>query len=69
MDRVILLTSSPKSQQIEFFEGHSVPVIFASHTDKDSRFASINIDEFQATYDATRFLIQSGHRGIDSWSG
>ncbi|WP_410514067.1 LacI family DNA-binding transcriptional regulator [Paenibacillus sp. BR2-3] len=69
VDGVVLLTSSPKPQQIEFFENHAVPVIFASHTDTEGRFASINIDEFQAAYDATKFLLESGHRKIAFFGG
>jgi len=69
VDGVVLLTSVPKPQHIEFFEDHTIPVIFASHTDSEGRFSSINIDDLQSTYDATRFLIQSGHRKIAFFGG
>ncbi|NGM83221.1 LacI family transcriptional regulator [Paenibacillus sp. 7124] len=69
VDGVILLTSAPKPEQIEFFNKNDVPVIFSSHTDKDGRFSSINIDDYQATYDAAKYLIELGHRSIAFFCG
>ncbi|AJY73822.1 LacI family DNA-binding transcriptional regulator [Paenibacillus beijingensis] len=69
VDGVVLLTSAPKPKQIQFFENHAVPVVFASHTDQEGRFSCINIDDYQATYDATRYLIQLGHRKIAFFGG
>lgn len=69
VDGVVLLTSAPKPQQIAFFENHSVPVVFASHTDTEGRFSCVNIDDYQATYDATSYLIRLGHRRIAFFTG
>ncbi|AJY76951.1 LacI family DNA-binding transcriptional regulator [Paenibacillus beijingensis] len=69
VDGVVLLTSAPKPKHIEFFENNAVPVVFASHTDKQRRFSSINIDDYKAAYDATRYLIQLGHRRIAFFGG
>jgi LacI family transcriptional regulator len=70
VDGVILLTSSPKKEHIDFFDEHAIPVVFASHSDVDNgRFTCINIDDYQGCYDATQFLIDSGHRKIAMFSG
>ncbi|QWU13561.1 transcriptional regulator, LacI family [Paenibacillus sophorae] len=69
VDGVVLLTSAPKPEQIDFFNNHDIPVIFSSHTDKDSRFPCINIDDYQASYDATKYLIGLGHRSIAFFCG
>ncbi|MDT3425559.1 LacI family transcriptional regulator [Paenibacillus forsythiae] len=69
VDGIVLLTSAPKPEQIQFFKKHKIPVIFSSHTDKDSRFSCINIDDYQASYDAARYLIGLGHRSIAFFCG
>ncbi|WP_141432109.1 LacI family DNA-binding transcriptional regulator [Bacillus sp. 03113] len=72
IDGVIILTSSPnkKQRQVDFFEKHSIPVVYAAHVDKENDHIScINIDDFQAFYDGTKFLIDSGHRLIAMFSG
>ncbi|AKG34602.1 LacI family DNA-binding transcriptional regulator [Paenibacillus durus] len=69
VDGVVLLTSAPKQEQIDFFDKNDIPVIFSSHTDKDGRFSCINIDDYQATYDAAKYLIGLGHRSIAFFSG
>ncbi|WP_025689232.1 LacI family DNA-binding transcriptional regulator [Paenibacillus zanthoxyli] len=69
VDGVVLLTSAPKQEQIDFFNKYDIPVIFSSHTDKDSRFPCINIDDYQASYDAAKYLIGLGHRSIAFFCG
>ncbi|WP_141431667.1 LacI family DNA-binding transcriptional regulator [Bacillus sp. 03113] len=68
VDGVVLLTSNFQQKHIEFFEENSIPVLLASLTDKSKRFSSINIDDYQAAYDATLKLIQLGHKEI-AWLG
>ncbi|MGP7819756.1 LacI family DNA-binding transcriptional regulator [Niallia sp. 01092] len=68
VDGVVLLTSNLQQMHIDFFEENSIPVILASLTDKNGKFSSINIDDYQAAYDATEYLIKLGHRKI-AWFG
>lgn len=68
VDGVVLLTADVKQKHVDFFEESSIPVILASLTDKTNRFSSVNIDDFQAAYDATKKLIELGHRHI-AWLG
>lgn len=72
VDGVIILTATPNKKQkyLEFFEGNSIPVVFASHYEKNTEtFSCIDIDEFQAFYDATEYLISLGHQKIAMFSG
>lgn len=68
VDGVVLLTSTLKQVHIDFFEENSIPVILASLTDKNGRFSSVNIDDYQAGYDAAQYLIKLGHQKI-AWFG
>ncbi|AIQ13610.1 LacI family DNA-binding transcriptional regulator [Paenibacillus durus] len=69
VDGVVLMTSHPKPHQIEFFEQEDIPVVFAGHTDTTEQFSSVNIDNYQAMYDAARYLLENGHRRIAFFGG
>ncbi|BCG60056.1 LacI family DNA-binding transcriptional regulator [Paenibacillus sp. URB8-2] len=69
VDGVLLMTSNPKPHHIEFFDNFPIPAVFAGHTDQTKRFASVNIDNYQAMYDAARYLIETGHRRIAFFGG
>ncbi|WP_052702999.1 LacI family DNA-binding transcriptional regulator [Paenibacillus beijingensis] len=69
VDGVVLMTSNPKPHQIGFFEKVEIPAVFAGHTDSTKQFSSVNIDNYQAMYDATRYLLQNGHRKIAFFGG
>ncbi|RAP74568.1 LacI family DNA-binding transcriptional regulator [Paenibacillus montanisoli] len=42
----------------------NVPVIFSSVKPIDQQFASVIVDDYKAAYDATKYLIELGHRDI-----
>ncbi|WP_445490790.1 LacI family DNA-binding transcriptional regulator [Niallia sp. 03133] len=72
VDGVIILSSTPekKKKQREFFNKHNIPVVFASHHEKEEdHFSYVNIDEEKAFYDGTKFLIDLGHRDIAMLGG
>lgn len=69
VDGVVLMTSPPKPHQIEFFEQVDIPAVFAGHIDPTQQFSSVNIDNYQAMYDATRYLLEIGHRRIAFFGG
>ncbi|NGM81611.1 LacI family transcriptional regulator [Paenibacillus sp. 7124] len=69
VDGVVLMTSPPKPHQIEFFEQVDIPAVFAGHIDPSQQFSSVNIDNYQAMYDATRYLLEIGHRRIAFFGG
>ncbi|MCF6094250.1 LacI family transcriptional regulator [Microaerobacter geothermalis] len=70
VDGVVILTSSLKEEHIQFFEENPIPVVFASQSNNGGgMFDCINIDDFQAAYDATSFLIKWGHKKIGLLSG
>lgn len=65
VDGVIIFTSSPKEEHLRFFENNPIPVVFKSYADpKKSPFSCINIDDYQAFFDATQYLIDLGHEKI-----
>jgi LacI family transcriptional regulator len=70
VDGVIIFTSTPKEEHIQFFENNPIPVVFKSYVDREnSRFSCINIDDYQAFYDATQYLIDLGHEKIGMFGG
>ncbi|TFE27210.1 LacI family DNA-binding transcriptional regulator [Cohnella luojiensis] len=42
----------------------NIPVIFSSVKPLDQSFASVIVDDYQASYDATKYLIELGHETI-----
>lgn len=70
VDGIIIFTSMPREEHLQFFEKNPIPVVFKSNPGLDkSRLSSINIDDFQAFYDATQYLIDLGHKKIGMLSG
>ncbi|WP_025702634.1 LacI family DNA-binding transcriptional regulator [Paenibacillus forsythiae] len=69
VDGVVLMTSHPKPHQIEFFEQVDIPAVFAGHTDPTKQFSSVNINNYQAMYDAARYLLENGHQRIGLFGG
>jgi len=46
-----------------------IPIVLASIKLKELNFPSINIDDFRAAYDATKYLIDLGHKRISIIAG
>lgn len=65
---VICLGGNFSSMEEELFEGIEVPVVLTSvdsHMDINSRlFSRVCIDNEKAAYEATKYLIQKGHKKI-----
>lgn len=45
-------------------EDQSIPVVVFNNQQSHNKFLSVALDDFQATYEAARYLIQKGHRNI-----
>jgi LacI family transcriptional regulator len=70
VDGIIIFTQSSKEEHLRFFEKHPIPVVFRSSLGpQNSRYSYINIDDFQAFYDAAQYLIDLGHEKIGMLSG
>ncbi|KEO81297.1 LacI family DNA-binding transcriptional regulator [Tumebacillus flagellatus] len=51
------------------FEALRVPVVLASTEGREWNLPSVRVDDYQASFDATTFLIQNGHEAIGFLSG
>lgn len=70
VDGVIIFTAAVKEEHLHFFENNPIPVLFKSYADpQKSQFSCINIDNYQAFYDAAQYLIDLGHKKIGMFCG
>lgn len=53
----------------EFFERYRVPTVMVGQTFPELDVPSVNINNFQAAYDVTRYLIELGHERIAMITG
>lgn len=61
----LLYTSNPVyPDYYKELKRHRMPVVLAATHSMEYELPSVKIDDEQAAYDATRFLIESGHRNI-----
>ena len=69
VDGIVMMSDAvtPKIQQS--MEHSPVPIVLAGSIDESSKFPSVNIDYFQASYEAVRMLIQNGHKRVAFVSG
>lgn len=66
----IIFTSEPISQDYyQLFQELGIPVVLAATHSLEYEIPSVKIDEEQASYDATEYLIRQGHRNIGILSG
>jgi LacI family repressor for deo operon, udp, cdd, tsx, nupC, and nupG len=68
VDGAVFFTPRTKSEELLKISG-DVPVVVACETLEPGRVAQVGIDNFRAAYDATRYLIASGHRRIAHVAG
>jgi len=70
VDGIIMFTQSLKEEHLRFFENNPIPVVFRSSLGpENSRYSYININDYQAFYDAAQYLIDLGHKKIGMLSG
>lgn len=66
----IVMMSDVVTPKLHQSIGHSpVPIVLAGSVDETNEFASVNIDYFQASYEAVQMLISNGHKQIAFVSG
>jgi len=51
------------------FDALNIPIVLASTEGREWNLPSVRVNDFQASYDATAFLIQNGHHDIGFISG
>ncbi|BCJ85348.1 substrate-binding domain-containing protein [Effusibacillus dendaii] len=69
VDGVLFMGSQVTEELLQAFEQAQLPVVLCSTIDPEGRIPSVNIDNRQAAFDATRFLIEKGCKRILFLSG
>lgn len=69
VDGIVMMSDAvtPKLQQS--MDHSPVPIVLAGSVDETNKFASVNIDYFQAAKEAVQMLIDNGHKRIAFVSG
>ncbi|TDQ37171.1 LacI family DNA-binding transcriptional regulator [Aureibacillus halotolerans] len=69
VDGIIVMHQKFDEQILEFFANASMPILFLSVKGPSSKYLSVMIDDYRAAFDATEYLIRSGHRKVAFLSG
>ena len=66
VDGFIICSAVNSSQYIKRLRGEGFPVVMVNRFDKEDEknVDTVGVENYQAAYDATRYLIQTGHRRI-----
>lgn len=69
VDGLLFMGAEIKEDHLQALKSASVPTVLAATRDADNTLPSVTIDHFQAAYDATRELIDHGHKRIAMITG
>jgi LacI family transcriptional regulator len=69
VDGLLFMGSEIKEEHLQALSTSSVPTVLAATRDADNILPSVTIDHFQAGYDATKVLIDRGHKRIAMITG
>ncbi|WP_136605716.1 LacI family DNA-binding transcriptional regulator [Paenibacillus dokdonensis] len=64
VEGIIIMHEKINEQIRQFIHKIDIPVIFSSVKPMDQNLISVIIDDYQAAYDATKYLIELGHETI-----
>jgi LacI family transcriptional regulator len=64
VDGIIIMHEKMNDEIREMIHKLGIPIIFSSVKPADQKFASVIINDYEAAYDATRYLIELGHERI-----
>lgn len=64
LDGIIFSGVSLTEKHIDFFDKYEIPTVVVGQTFKKLDFPSVTIDNFQAAFDITEYLIKFGHENI-----
>lgn len=64
VDGLLFMTHKITADTVKVFEQAQLPVVLCATVDPENRIPSVNIDNQQAAYDATQFLIGQGSRNL-----
>lgn len=69
VDGILFMGSVITEEHVEQFQRSPVPVVLAATIDEKKEIPSVNIDHFQASFDAVSKLIESGNERIGIVTG
>lgn len=69
VDGLVFLGGVITSEHIQTFATASIPIVLAATRDDEEKWPSVNIDHYQAAYDATCWFIENGHTRIAMITG
>lgn len=69
VDGIVMMSDAVTPKLHQSMEHSPVPIVLAGSVDESEKFASVNIDYFQASYEAVQMLIHNGHQRIAFVSG
>ena len=69
VDGIVLMSDHVTPKLLQSMEHSPVPIVLAGSVAESEKFASVNIDYFQASYEAVQMLIGNGHKRIAFVSG
>ena len=69
VDGIVMMSEAVTDKLQHSMKHSSVPIVLAGSVDETNEFPSVNIDYFQASYEAIQLLIENGHNRIAFLSG
>lgn len=69
VDGIIFMGGTITEEHVNQFKTSSVPVVLAATYDESNTIPSVNIDYEQASYEATKFLLDKGNKDVAFVSG
>ena len=69
VDGIVMMSDAVTPKLHQTISHSPVPIVLAGSVDESKQFASVNIDYFQAAYEAVQLLIENGHKRIAFISG
>jgi LacI family transcriptional regulator len=69
VDGLLFMGAEIKEDHLQAFTSAQVPIVLAATRDADNTLPSVTIDHFHAAYDATKALIEHGHKRIAMITG
>lgn len=69
VEGVLVMHEKTNDSIVAMFRNMTMPILFSSVKSPDPAFVSVLIDDFQAAFDATEYLIALGHRDIAYFGG
>ncbi|MCM3387439.1 catabolite control protein A [Ureibacillus chungkukjangi] len=69
VDGIVMMSDAVTPKLHQSMEHSPVPIVLAGSVDETNQFPSVNIDYFQASYEAVQMLIGNGHKRIAFVSG